>query len=99
MRPFEKADWYGNAGAEEAPGKPPMIGSKELGEGKGLLIVADINGIGIDFFSNNDITQQQAWWWKTASYETSMILSNLIESTEIPDLPKFLEELGFEQHI
>jgi hypothetical protein len=42
MRPFRKEDWYGFAGAEEAPDKPAMIGSTNK-----YIIVADINGIGI----------------------------------------------------
>ena len=53
MRPFEKVDWYGWAGAEKfSDGSSPYIGEVTFpsfpeGKGDGATVIADHNGVGV----------------------------------------------------
>jgi hypothetical protein len=102
MRPFQKPDWCGYSGAEEAPGQPPMIGSREFAKDEGMVIVADIKGINI-YYLNDNIKDQKGNgmeinWYKECSYRTSLLLSELLETHKdivVFGLGSLLDDLGF----
>lgn len=89
LREFEKVDWYGWAGAEDAPGKPPMIT-----EGVNWVGVCDINGV--DVYTNNENPDEvgTGWYLRLTEYRYPMgkfILESLPEIISI----RFLEDVGF----
>jgi hypothetical protein len=89
LKEFDKVDWYGFAGAEEAPGKPPMIRSEDTWMG-----VCDINGVDVYVEDKDETRVGAGWYLRLTEYKYPLgkfILESLPETVN----KEFLEELGF----
>jgi hypothetical protein len=89
LRAFEKVDWYGWAGAEDAPGKPPMIC-----EGVNWVGVCDVNGVDVYIENENPDELGNGWYLRLTEYRYPLgkfILESLPEVITI----QFVEDLGF----
>jgi len=89
LREFNKFDWIAYSGAEDTPGKPPMIR-----EEKAWVGVCDINGVGVSCDDDTDDLGVSEWFLAIPEHKYG--LSKFI----LESLPEFvdrnlLDELGF----
>lgn len=89
IREFSKVDWYGFAGAEEEPGKPPMIT-----EGTNWVGVCDINGVDVYVEEKETDKVGQGWYLRLTEYRYPLG-KFILESLPLTITTQFLEDLGF----